>query len=427
MLQPLIGFAGMSHLGMNTAVATAERGFNTICYDIDESLIEELKNKELTIVEPELSKLFEKNISIDRLKFTFDANQLYKCDIIYISSDVMTDDSGISDLFTIKSLIKHICRHINPNAILVILCQVPPGFTRSLKEFIPLSRLYYQVETLIFGKAMERALFPERFIIGCVESNIELNQMFIKLLRSFECPILTMNYESAELTKISINCYLVSHVSVTNMLSELCEKIGANWFDIVPALKLDKRIGQYSYIMPGLGIAGGNLERDMTTVLNLSEQHGTDNGILKAWIDNSQYRKDWVLKIFHQKIFLNHSNPVLAILGLTYKENTNSTKNSPALALLECLKTYILQVYDPTVETSIVPWACCKLSIEEAIKGAHVLIIMTPWEAFKSLTPNDLKKYMSGNIIIDPYHVLNNTGFLKAGFQYFALGKSLTC
>ena len=421
MLQPIIGFAGMSHLGVNTAAATAERGFDTLCYDMDESLIQKLNKQELLIIEPGLPELFSKNILANRLKFSDNVRQLYDCDIVYISSDVPTDDKGVSDLSTIHVLIQKVSENLNPNAILVILCQVPPGFTRTLQKFIPLAHLYYQVETLIFGKAVDRALFPERFIIGCADPNIELNKSFKNLLCAFDCPILTMKYESAELAKISINSYLVANISVANMLSEICEKMGANWSEIVPALRLDKRIGSYSYIIPGLGIAGGNLERDMTTILRLSEQYGTDNGIVKSWLYNSQYRKDWVLNILHQKVFSHHMHPILAILGLTYKENTNSIKNSPSLALLEYLKTYTLQVYDPAVQCAILPLEMNKSSVEEAIRDADVLIIMTPWDEFKKLTPSALKKHMSGKIIIDPYRVLEENIF-KTDFEYLTLG-----
>src|SRR3990167_2050085 len=286
---PIVGFAGMSHLGINTAVATAERGFNAICFDTDISLIKKLQKKKLPLVEPDLLPLFIKNTLANRLQFSENVNSLYDCDIVYISSDVTTDVEGKSDLATVKSLIELVCNNINPKAILII------------------------------------------------------------------------NYESAELAKISINCCLVANISVANMLSEICEKIGANWSEIIPALRLDKRIGPYSYITPGLGIAGGNLERDLTTVLNLAEEHGTDNNIVKSWLGNSRYRKDWVLKILHQSILARIPNPSIAVLGLTYKENTNSTKNSPALALLESLKTYNIQSYDPTIKVPIVPWVKCVL------------------------------------------------------------------
>ena len=100
-----------------------------------------------------------------------------------------------------------------------------------------------------------------------------------------------MRFESAELCKIAINCCLVSSISVANTLAELCEGIGADWSEIVPALKLDRRIGAYAYLAPGLGIAGGNLERDLATVVRLADGIGSDAGVVKAWVANSRHRK----------------------------------------------------------------------------------------------------------------------------------------
>ena len=115
----------------------------------------------------------------------------------------------------------------------------------------------------MFGRAVERATKPERFIVGSPDPGSALPPALDTYLRSFGCPILPMRLESAELAKISINCCLVASVSVTNTLAELCERIGADWSEIAPALRLDKRIGPFAYLSPGLGLAGGNLEREI--------------------------------------------------------------------------------------------------------------------------------------------------------------------
>jgi UDPglucose 6-dehydrogenase len=427
MNKPIIGFAGMTHLGINSAVATAERGFDVICYDSDENLITRLQNQILPIVEPDLPELFAKNMAESKLKFSAKIQALFQCDVVYISVDVPTNHQGESDLAGIKTLISTVATQLNPTALLIILCQVPPGFTRHLEINLPQSRICYQVETLIFGKAVERALNPERFIVGCEQPDLPIDSRYRMLLEAFACPILPMRYESAELAKISINCCLVASIGVANTLSEICEKIGANWAEIVPALKLDKRIGPHAYLAPGLGISGGNLERDLTTVRQLSETHGTDAGIVNAWILNSQHRKNWVLKTLHQHVFPNNPNPTIGILGLAYKENTHSTKNSPSLALLQHLKSFHVQVFDPEVNAEIVPWAQGKTSCLQAAENADVLIVMTPWTMFRSLTPTGLKKQMRGNIIIDPFRLLDAPEFEAHGFRFLTLGINVSC
>ena len=156
-----------------------------------------------------------------------------------------------------------------------------------------------------------------------------------------------MRYESAELAKISINLCLVAMISTANTLAELCEKIGADWDEIVPALKLDKRIGKNAYLKPGLGISGGNLERDIRTVKNLTKTNSTDGRIVDAWIENSNHRKDWVWQLICKNELRNIKDIKIGILGLSYKENTDSIKNSPSLKLLSHLKGYYVKVYDP--------------------------------------------------------------------------------
>ncbi|MBK8065034.1 MAG: hypothetical protein IPK29_14045 [Betaproteobacteria bacterium] len=218
------------------------------------------------------------------------------------------------------------------DAVIVVLSQVPPGFTRGKQREGRI--LYYQVETLIFGRAVERALLPERYIVGCADPSQPLPAACRTLPDGARLPDPAMRYESAGLAKISINMCLVASVSTANTLAELCEKIGADWSEIVPALKLDRRIGQYSYLAPGLGIAGGNLERDLATVCSFADRDAAPMPALaRAWIANSRHRRDWVLRTLYREVLCKHEDPEIAVLGLAYKQDTHSAKNSPVIAL----------------------------------------------------------------------------------------------
>lgn len=415
----VIGYAGMTHLGLNSAVAAADRGFDIVCYDPDPLLVAALGRGELPVVEPDLPELLEKNAY--RIRFIADPKELIHCDLVYVAPDVPTDDNGRSDLVQIDALIRQVDAVLRPDAVMVILSQVPPGFTRA--RLRPERMLHYQVETLIFGRAMERARFPERFIVGCAEPTQPLPPALASFLGSFGCPILPMRYESAELTKISINMCLVASVGVANTMAELCEQTGADWSEVVPALKLDRRIGPYSYLSPGLGIAGGNLERDLATVLALSERHGTDAGIVSAWIANSRHRKDWAWNILDKLVLAQQPDAKIAVLGLAYKEDTHSTKNSPSLALLSHLRDHSVVVYDPVVSPSDagIPFKAAS-SAMEAIQDTDVICIMTPWGEFKKLPPSDLAQRMRGRWLIDPYRVIDSKAARTAGLRHVTLG-----
>ena len=416
---PVIGFAGLTHLGLNSAVASAARGFDVIGYHDEAALVLQLTNGMPHVREPQLPELMRDHGA--RLTFTSRIEDIVGCDIVYVSADVPTDDEGRSDLTPIDAMINRVTAEMRPDALLVILCQVPPGFTRQLAW--PADRLFYQVETLVFGQAMGRAMYPERIIIGVSEPEATLPEVLVKYLNVFECPLLPMRYESAELAKISINMCLVASVSVANMLSEVCEQIGADWSEIAPALKLDKRIGQHAYLSPGLGIAGGNLERDLATVLRFAEQYETDGGVVSAFVANSRHRRDWALHTLRRLILDEKPDTFVALLGLTYKENTNSLKNSPAIALVNALAPRPLTAYDPQAESNAyAPHVTRAATALNAASGADVLAVMTPWPEFRSITTEQLLTRMRGRTVLDPYRVLDGRSLRAAGFTYATLG-----
>ena len=418
---PVIGFAGMTHLGLVSGVAASEKGFTVVCFDPDPARIDPIARGTLPVSEPQLDDLVTKNKA--RLQFTTDPAALAACDVVYVAPDVPTDDQGKSDLGPINVMLEKVFGATREDAVIVVLSQVPPGFTRG--KLRPGRILHYQVETLIFGRAVERALLPERYIVGCSDPVEPLPAPYAAFLGAHGCPVLPMRFESAELAKISINMCLVSSVSTANTLAELCEKIGADWSEIVPALKLDRRIGQYAYLAPGLGIAGGNLERDLATVCNFADEHGTDAGVVRAWIANSRHRRDWALHTLQRELLSKVEDPVIAVLGLAYKQDTHSVKNSPSLALLEHLKPFRVRVYDPVVPASVVSNPRCHgaQSELEACEGADALVIMTPWGQFAKLDPAQVAGKLRGKRVLDPYAVLKAEACAAAGLAYMTLGR----
>jgi UDPglucose 6-dehydrogenase len=419
----VVGFAGMTHLGLVSAAGIAAKGFKTICFDRDAALVERLKRGELPVVEPDLDDLVKANGG--RQRFTADLAALSECDVVYIAPDIPTDDQGRSDTAVIHSLIDLVVPALQPNAIMVVLSQVEPGFTRALAA-PKTSRRYYQVETLVFGRAVERTLHPERYIVGCADPAAPLPPHFWTVLEAFGCPVLPMRYESAELAKISINFCLVSSISVANTLAEVCEAIGADWSEIVPALKLDRRIGQFSYLAPGLGIAGGNLERDLATVERIGAARGTDTTVVAAWKHNSRHRRDWAAREIHRVLLDDKPDATVAVWGLAYKENTHSVKNSPSLATIAQLPHAKLRLHDPVVapEAARRSDATGHASPLEAATGAEALLILTPWPQYRDVAAGDIAGAMSGRIVIDPYALLDAKAATAAGLLHHTLGRS---
>lgn len=416
--RPRIGYAGLTHLGLVSSIAAASKGFEVVGYDADRGRVAAIEAGDLPVREPELDELL--TASRERLAFTDDLTALRSCDLVYVATDVPTDDQGRSELSSIETLIDELLPALGETAVLVVLCQVPPGFTRKLP--LPAARLVYQVETLVFGRAVERALRPERFIVGLSDPVRGLPEALGSFLSAFGCPILPMRYESAELAKISINCCLAASVSVANTLAELSEQIGADWAEIAPALKLDRRIGPYAYLTPGLGLAGGNIERDLATVLRFAKANGTEASTVAGFVANSRHSKDWAWERL-QAVLDGRDGLRVAVLGLAYKENTHSTKNSASLALLEKLCGQQVTVYDPVVPASAAPGTEGRPTALEAVSGADILLIMTPWPAFRELSASVLAEAMAGKVLIDPYRIIDPLDAEAAGLEHHTRGR----
>ena len=424
----MIGFAGLSHLGLVSSAAAASTGLVVVGFDPDAALVAALKTGHLPVSEPGLRGLIAGE---SRPSFTAEAAALSRCDVVYIALDVPTTDTGQSDLTGLVSLIDLVWPHLRRDAVLVLLSQVPPGFTRQLEARRASSSdgpgaIYYQVETLIFGNAVARALHPERYIVGCADPAAPMPETFLTVLEPFGCPVIPMRYESAEFAKISINCFLVSSLSTTNLLAEVCEQIGADWSEIAPALRLDARIGPKAYLGPGLGFGGGNLGRDLNTVKRLAGEHGTDARIIDSWLANSRYRRDWALRLLHARILDVRPDTAIGVWGLAYKPDTAFMKNSPAIALLEALPGRQIRAYDPAarLERATFPTV---LQVDDAIaacRGTDVLMVMTPWVEFRSIPAGRIREAMRGRQIIDPYGALDSADTKTAGFEHYRLGEA---
>ena len=291
----MIGVAGLTHLGLMTSLAAAVKGFDVLA--VDPQRDSSLDNVWDELSEPGVRELAQ---TIEaRLTVSPDLALLRQCSLIFVALDIPVDESGQSDLAPFNELISQVLDHMPPGGALVILSQVPPGTTRAWADRLARRRpstaaaVYYQVETLIVGASVERALAPERIIVGCTDPHQPLSAEYQQYLDAFACPVLTMPYESAELCKAAINCFLVSSITTTNFFAAICEGLGTSWSDIASALRLDRRIGPHAYLKPGLGLGGTNLIRDLAAVKQLAALHAVDHSLADAWCISSRQQRNW--------------------------------------------------------------------------------------------------------------------------------------
>jgi UDPglucose 6-dehydrogenase len=422
-------FLGLSHLGIISGIGWASFGQPVLAIDPDATLVERLARGDLPVREPGLPELLAR--SADHITFASNLARLAECPLVIVARDVPTDEGNASNLEPVLALIDQAVAHLRPGVVLVVMSQVPAGFTRKLGERIRAARpdlpfeLYYWVETLIFGDAVRRCLEPERFMVGCADPAQPLPALFRAGLERYGCPILPMSYESAELTKTAINLYLVGSVTYANMFADLCEAIGADWSQMAPALRLDKRIGPAAYIRPSLGVAGGNLERDLITIQSLCRQNGVDCGYLDAMIDSNARRFEWVHRKLEVHVFSQHAEPNLAVWGLAYKKNTHSTKNSPALRLIEALQgRAAIRAWDPAVGQAAVGHNVSVVGSRDAVlAGSDALLIMADWDEFAVADLAAIRQEMRRPVIIDSVAVLDARRGEMDGIEYVAMGR----
>jgi UDPglucose 6-dehydrogenase len=396
-----IGFYGLSHLGLTYLSATSYKGFNTVgCDEI--SILEKIKSNNY-VKEPNVFEIIKRNKK--SIFFSENIQDLNTCNIIFFSFDTPIQPDGKSkDVFIKNKLIK-LLKILDKNKILVILSQVKPGFLDKIKWNN--NSLFYMVETLIFGNALRRAINPERIIIGTKYKNKNL-RILIKFLKKFTKKIVITNYISAEFTKICINIFLISSIFTSNYLSSISKIIGANWTDICRCLKLDKRIGKHAYLRPSIGLSGTNLLRDLKIVSDLAKKKSLPSELSDYWLKKS-LDQSWTIREF-KRIVKNSKKYNCLVLGLSYKENTNSILNSASISFLktaESLDNCKFSCYDPSVKKF-------KSKNSRIIKNINffkfkknfknILFIMTPWQQFFNIKFAFVKKF---DFIFDPYAIIS--------------------
>lgn len=396
---------GLFHLGSVFSIGFASLVQMVLGLDQDKKIISQLEKNKIPLHEPGLDKLLvktKKNIS-----FSADFSLLSKYSTVFFTQDTETDGSGSVE--KLEQMIDLAIPHFIQDVTIIIVSQVPVGFHRKLFSYIKTKRpdlnfnLYHWVDTIVMTTALERFLTPERIIIGKLDSEEKINFVLKNLLSLFKCRVFEMSYESAEITKAAINLYLATSVTYANTLADFCENFGGNIYDIIPALKSDKRIGRFSYINPSLRIAGGHLERDLFMLNRLAENKKISSGIVSKIIDENEKRFLWIEKQL-KKLSTKQKIKKISLWGLSYKKNSTSVENAPSIKIISRLQNkYSISGYDPK---AIIPRGL-KIKFKrgkdkyEVLKNSDVLILLTDWDEFKETNYNKISQLIKNKIIID--------------------------
>ena len=422
-----IGVVGLSHLGIVASVCLAADGLDVIAVDGDAPTVDALTSGKPPIYEPGLDSL----LAAAAPAFTTSYSALADCGLVIIAVDTVTDAENQSDLSVLEAHIEKVLPWVPADGVVALMSQVPVGYTRRLLAKLQASRpdvrtrLYYWVETLVIGDAVSRYRRPERIIIGGPGAEAAAEPELDALLARFGCPVFRMNYESAELTKAAINFYLATSVTFANVLADLCETTGASMRAMLPALRGDRRIGPAAYIRPGLGIGGGNIERDLVHLRELADARGVDSTMFRLILARSAGRYAWLREALERNAFACTREPRIAVWGLAYKKNTRSTKNSLTLRVIEDFAGRArLVIYDPAATLPAPPPGTeIAASAAAALADADALVILTDWDEFASFAPETIHRALRRPVVVDAVGALDRRRAQAAGLTHVAVGE----
>ncbi len=417
---------GLWHLGLVTAGCMADKRFDVVGLDRNKIEVKKLNSGILPIEEPHLNELILKGIKNKRLSFTENTYEALRgAKILWITFDTPVDDNDNADVEYVKYQIRSLYPYIEDETTILISSQLPAGTTSELeqefKKEYPYKVVYfaYSPENLRLGKAIDVFNNPDRIIVGM--NNIPEKNTLDKLFSYFESDIVWMSIESAEMVKHALNSFLATEIAFINEIAIICEKTGANIRDVELGLKSESRIGEKAYLKAGSAFAGGTLARDVQFLINIEQ-----TPLLSSVIESNDNHKLWAFYKLREIFGLNLEGKTIAVLGLTYKPNTNTLRRSSSIELCKLLIDIDanIKTHDPSLTELPEKYKNFNLcsTIAEATENVDAIVIATEWEVYKNL--GDIAN-LSCPIIIDAngflYKTLNN----NKEIAYYTVGKGV--
>ncbi len=438
---------GTGYVGLVTGVCLAEIGHNVICADKDEKKISLLQSGRVPIYEQDLEELVRKNKDSGNISFSQDIGYGIKnSDIIFVSVGTPPLSTGKPDLSSLDEVAKLIGKSINGYKIVVNKSTVPIGTAKRIKKIIKENQdnnhsfdIVSNPEFLKEGEAVNDAFFPERLVIGseskkAIDIMKELYEPIINQDFDYakanshkkeEVPVLITDSTSSELIKYASNSFLASKISFINEIANLCERIGANILDVTYGMGLDSRIGT-RFMKAGIGWGGSCFPKDVRALSYTAEEYGAGANILNAVIQvNNQQRFKVIQKAMDLLGIID--DKVIAVLGLSFKPNTDDTREAPSVTIINKFLELgaEVRVYDPVANEyppDMDRGAAMASDPYKASDKADLLVLVTEWDEFLNLDYGKIKKIMKSPNIIDGRNCLDKKSLTDMGFNYKGIG-----
>ena len=428
---------GTGYVGLVSGSCFAEFGANVVCIDSDSAKIEQLKEGKIPIFEPGLDELVKKNMEQGKLIFSTSLEEFVPtADLVFIAVGTPTRrGNGMADLRYVFESAKQIAASLQGYTVIVDKSTVPVGTARKVREIVESENpdadfdVASNPEFLREGAAISDFMRPDRVVIG-VESEKAKNKLkeLYRPLNLRETPILISNLESAELIKYASNAFLATKISFINEIANLCETLGADVHDIAKGMGMDRRIGP-KFLHPGPGYGGSCFPKDTRALLSFAEENGHELGIVRATIEANNNQLAKMSEKIKSALDLSNNNQKVAVLGLTFKPETDDIRESPSLSLLPDLVRagVTIKAHDPQgldAAKQVLPSDIifCE-NMLSAIKGSDAIILLTEWNEYRGLDLNVLRRIMQGNVFIDLRNIYERETVESYGFSYFCVGR----
>ena len=427
---------GSGYVGLVSGVCFSEFGFSVTCVDKDKNKIKALQNGEVPIYEPGLEDLLKRNVEARRLDFTSDLEiSVSKADIVFIAVGTPSRrGDGHADLSYVYEASREIAKSLQGYTTIVTKSTVPVGTGRKVKSIINKEnpKVEFDVvsnpEFLREGSAIEDFMRPDRVIVGLdSKKSEEIMKNLYRPLYLLETPILFTTLESSELIKYASNAFLAIKISYINQIADLCESVGANVGDVAKGMGLDKRIGS-KFLHAGPGYGGSCFPKDTLALVKTANDNGKPISLVNETIKFNDNRKYNMFKKI-KDIIGNLSGINVAILGLSFKPETDDMRDSPSIEIIEQLikAKAILKAYDPAAMNEakkVLPKSIHYVTgTEECLNGADITVILTEWNEFRALEPEFIFNKMKGDIVVDLRNIFNPLSMKNAGLHYISIGR----
>ncbi len=433
-----ISVVGTGYVGLVSGTCFAETGHQVTCIDIDEQKVESLNSGKLTIYEPGLQTIFERNTKAGRLTFTTSlAEGIKGSKVIFLALPTPPGADGSADLKYILGVAKDLSSLLTDYTVIVDKSTVPVGTAEKVAAILSegVSDKLFDVvsnpEFLREGVAVDDFLKPDRIVIGTKSPMAKdiMNELYKPFIRQGN-PIFFMDERSAEMTKYAANSYLATRISFMNEIANICDKVGANVDSVRLGMGSDTRIGK-RFLFPGVGYGGSCFPKDVQALERTSSEYGYDFKILKAVTSVNDGQKLKVFEKLKEVFGESLKDKKVGIWGLAFKPNTDDIREAPSLFLIDDLIKIgcEVKVFDPEAMNNVQDIYGDKItfsiSYTEASTDIDILVIMTEWAVFRNPDFDHMLSNIKDKVIFDGRNLYDPLEMKAMGFKYYSIGRPL--